>query len=124
MHRLDGLMIWHKSMDLVTEVYAALAVMPQEEMYSLTSQIKRCTVSIPSNKAEGAGRRTGRDFNRFLDMGYGSGNELITQLLLAKRLRFLKEDRVDTFIEEVNEIQKMTYSLMQRNIEEAKSEKN
>ncbi len=88
--------------------------MPVEEKYGLTSQIKRCAISIPSNIAEGAGRNTNADFARFLDISNGSSNELETQLLLAQRLNFLDASDVTSISNELDQIQKMNYKLINK----------
>lgn len=83
------LLIWQKGIVLVVRVYALTKSFPQEELYALTSQIKRASVSIPSNIAEGYGRNTDKSFSHFLDIARGSLNELETQLIIAKELEFI-----------------------------------
>ena len=82
------LLIWQKGIKLVMLVYKLTKNFPQDEIYALTSQIKRASVSIPSNVTEGFGRRTDKSFNHFLNISRGSLNELETQLLIAKGLEF------------------------------------
>ena len=91
------LVAWQKAMDLVERVYVASAVFPREEQYGLTAQLRRAAVSVPSNIAEGQGRRSSDDeFVRFLQISVGSLCELETQLELAVRLKFLtKPQAVD-----------------------------
>ena len=79
------LIVWQKSMELAMEVYKISKELPHEEMYSLSSQIKRSAISIPSNIAEGHKRGT-KDFVRFLIIAYGSSAELETQLILCNSL--------------------------------------
>ena len=81
------LIVWQKAMDLVEAVYHATKDFPREEIYGLTSQLRRAAVSIPSNIAEGNGRNTTRDYVHFLGMAYGSVKEMETQVLIAERLR-------------------------------------
>jgi len=76
-------------MDLAEQVYRATSVFPPEEKFVLSQQLRRAAVSIPSNLAEGRGRRTDRDFSRFVGYAYGSLMEVETQLELARRLGFL-----------------------------------
>jgi four helix bundle protein len=114
MHNFKNLKVWEKSMALAASVYKLMAAMPPEEKYGLTSQIKRCAISIPSNIAEGAGRNTNADFARFLDISNGSSNELETQLLLAQRLNFLDTNAVLPISNELDEIQKMNYKLINK----------
>lgn len=73
-----GLKVWQESMDLVVSVYETASFFPKEEVYGLTSQIKRAEVSIPSNIAEGAGRQSKAEFIRFLYIALGSASELET----------------------------------------------
>ncbi len=89
------LIVWQKAMDLVEDVYKSSKDFPREEMYALTSQIRRAAVSIPSNIAEGQGRRTTLDFLRHLSIAYGSLREVETQILIARRLRYVAQTRVD-----------------------------
>ena len=83
------LMVWQKSMDLVCAVYTCTKSFPKEELYGLTSQIRRASVSIPSNIAEGASRAGSKEFMQFLHIARGSASELETQLLLAERIGYL-----------------------------------
>ena len=86
------LKVWQESMDLVEDVYKLTSTFPKEELFGLTSQIKRSCVSVPSNIAEGAGRKGKAEFARFLYIAMGSLSELDTQLELAERLSFWKRD--------------------------------
>lgn len=86
----SDLVAWQKAMDLVEEVYKITRGFPKEELYGLTSQLRRAAVSIPSNIAEGQSRGS-RDFMRFLSIAHGSLSESETQLLLALRLGYLTE---------------------------------
>jgi len=80
---------WKQSMDLVEVVYGATRRFPREELYGLTSQVRRAAVSIPSNLSEGAARRSPKEFVNFLSISLGSLAELETQLLIAQRLGYL-----------------------------------
>lgn len=84
------LIVWQKAMDLVVETYKVTGQFPKEELYGLTSQMKRSAVSIPSNIAEGRMRGTRKDYRQFLIISRGSGAELETQVEIAKRLQFGK----------------------------------
>lgn len=86
------LKVWQESMDLVTDIYELVQNFPAEEKYNLTSQIKRSSVSIPSNIAEGAGRKSNLEFIQFLNIVSGSLSELETQLEIAIRLKFITEN--------------------------------
>lgn len=86
------LKVWQESMDLVTDIYELVQNFPAEEKYNITSQIKRSAVSIPSNIAEGAGRKSNLEFIQFLNIASGSLSELETQLEIAIRLKFITEN--------------------------------
>ena len=113
MHKLKELKIWNKSIDLAVDVYSATANFPTEEKYGLTSQIRRSVVSIPSNIAEGAGRNSNNEFVHFLGIANGSSYELQTQLIIANKLKLINEEVLDPMLQELNEIQKMTYSFQE-----------
>ena len=91
-------------MDLATRTHSLTAQFPKEEMYGLTSQIRRAAVSIPSNIAEGAARLSRKEFIHFLHIASGSVAELETQLLLATRLGFISIDRTLAQVEEVRKL--------------------
>ncbi|SRR5260221_14162549 len=98
------LIVWQKSIDTVQAVYNLVSKFPREEIYGLTSQMKRAAVSIPSNIAEGYGRKSVKEYAQFYSIAYGSGLELETQIIIAKRLEFGKladYKEVDLFLEEV-----------------------
>jgi four helix bundle protein len=111
MHRYQDLNVWKKSMDLVKEVYFLTDNFPQNEQFGLTSQIRRCAVSIPSNIAEGAGRNSKKEFNQFLGIATGSLFELETQLLISSRVGYSKETEITTLIDLISEIHKMLIGL-------------
>jgi four helix bundle protein len=94
------LIVWQKSMDLVTLVYQFTESFPQKEVFGLTNQLRRAAVSVPSNIAEGQGRNSNRDFQRFLSIARGSLQEVETQLELARRLGYLGE----TNLIDINEL--------------------
>ena len=109
MHNLGKLKIWNASIDLCVEVYEAVANMPNDERYGLSSQIKRSAVSIPSNIAEGAGRDSSPQFNQFLNIAFGSSYELQTQLIISERLNFITKEVNEPILSKLDEIQKMIY---------------
>ena len=111
MNNYKNLKIWQKSVDLAVKVYKSTNNFPKEEMYGLTSQIRRCAVSVPSNIAEGSGRNTDKDFRNFLGYSHGSSYELETQLLIANRVGFLENEVFESLHENIIEIQKMNYAL-------------
>jgi four helix bundle protein len=98
------LIVWRKSLKLVNEVYLLANKFQKDELYGLGSQIKRAAVSIPSNIAEGSKKNSKKDFKRFLEMAYGSGSELETQIEILKSLDFGKDldySKVDSLLDEV-----------------------
>lgn len=106
------LIVWQKAMDLVESVYAASRSFPREEIYGLTSQLRRAAISIPSNIAEGQGRRTTPDFIRHLSIGYGSLREVETQLLIAARLRYLSDAKCQDLLKITAEVGRLFNGLM------------
>jgi four helix bundle protein len=91
MNYFKELKVWQKAIELVTETYLKSQTFPKEEIYGLTSQIRRCAVSIPSNIAEGCGRKTDKDFNNFLGISLGSAFEFETQHIICKNLGYIME---------------------------------
>ena len=106
------LIVWQKSMELVTEIYKQSLLYPKEELYGLTSQIRRSAVSVPSNIAEGYGRRSTGDYTRFLQFSIGSLYELNTQLEIAKNLQYLPPEQFCNLSDCCNEISKMLSALI------------
>ncbi len=103
---------WKLSMDLVIDVYQTTNAFPSQERYSLTDQIRRATISIPSNIAEGAARQTKKEFTNYLHMAQGSLSELDTQLELAKRLGYLDEKTWKILDQRMERIDKMISGLI------------
>ncbi len=91
----QDLRIWQESMDLTVEIYRATCGFPRHEIYGLTSQMRRAAVSVPSNIAEGKGHRSDPEFVHFLFHARGSLLELQTQLVLARHLEYLSEEKAD-----------------------------
>lgn len=110
MHKFKELKVWQKGRQLVKEAYLASKIFPKEETYGITSQVRRCVVSIPANIAEGCGRNSNADFNRFLDIANGSAFELETLLILCSDLEFLSESEFLKLDSQLQEIQKMIYN--------------
>lgn len=110
MHKVEDLKVWQKSIELTKQVYTVIAELPDNERYGLTSQIKRCAVSIPSNIAEGAGRNSNKEFKHFLGIANGSSYELHTQLVLVYELNLIEKYKIEDILNLIIEIQKMIYS--------------
>lgn len=93
--------VWKESRKLVSGLYEATKTFPKEELYGLTSQMRRCAISIPSNIAEGCGRRTSADTIHFLHISRGSLYELETQLYLAYDQDYLDKERLKTHMDNI-----------------------
>jgi four helix bundle protein len=109
--KYSELIAWQKAMDLVESVYKATASFPREEIYGLTSQVRRAAVSVPSNIAEGQGRKSTMEFLHHLSIAYGSLTETETQLLIAGRLAYLEQKKVDHLIDQTNEVGRLLNGL-------------
>lgn len=106
------LLVWQKGIELVKEVYVAIREIPQEELFGLTSQIKRSAISVPSNIAEGWGRNSTLSYINFLKISRGSLFELETQLIIAKELNFINIDALEKIDKLIFELSKMLNSLI------------
>jgi four helix bundle protein len=107
-----NLIVWKKSMDLVTLVYRFTSRFPKEEIYGLISQMRRSAVSIPSNIAEGHGRNSDKELVRFLFISLGSSSELETQLIISKNLDFISDKDYETALLLNEEVRKMLVALI------------
>ncbi|MCE1273595.1 MAG: four helix bundle protein, partial [Chlorobiales bacterium] len=103
----QDLIVWQKSLSFVEGIYAFTRSFPDEEKYGLTSQLKRASVSIPSNISEGAARQGKKEFEHFLFMALGSVAEVETQLELARRLSFASDSSVALQHEKITEIRRL-----------------
>jgi len=108
------LLIWQKSMTLVTKIYYSTNNFPKEEIFGLTSQIRRSSISIPSNIAEGSGRESDKDFLRFLNISIGSLFEMQTQLEIAKNITYLNEQEFNNLYEDSREVERMLVSFIKK----------
>ena len=108
------LIVWRKSVDLVTEIYTATAKFPREEVFGLTSQLRRCAVSVPSNIAEGQGRATKGEFIQFLSHARGSLFELETQLYIAGKLGYLSHERLQDLEVQAEEVARILNGLLSK----------
>lgn len=117
MKTYKDLVVWEKSVGLVIEIYELTNKFPKEEVFGLTSQIRRAAVSIPSNIAEGKMRGGDIEFRRFLLIAFASGAELETQLIIAKRLSKIDKldyNKVDSLLEEVMKMLNKLISQLER----------
>ena len=106
------LKVWQKAHRLTLDVYQASATFPREELYGLTSQIRRSCLSIPSNIAEGCGRGSDTDFARFLQISMGSSSEVEYLLILSRDLQILTSDYYERLSQDVIQIKRMLTSLI------------
>ena len=108
------LIVWEKAHQLTLHVYKASASFPKEEMYGLTSQVRRAAASIPANIAEGCGRSSDAELGRFLQIAMGSASELEYHLLLARDLSLMAEEKYSQLAHEVCEVKRMLASFIQK----------
>ena len=113
LQKYEDLIVWQKAMDLVAEVYKIVKLLPNDELYALSNQMRRAAVSIPSNIAEGQERNTTKDFINYLFIARGSKAELETQLLICVRLRYLNQSQIETAQGLLIEIGKMLNAIIQ-----------
>ncbi len=104
--------VWKKSIEYVTSIYERTKQFPKEELYGLTSQIRRAAISIPSNIAEGAARKNKKEFIQFLHISLSSAAELDTQLLIAFNLKYIDKNNRESLQNELNTISKMIQGLI------------
>lgn len=113
MQDFKDLKVWQKAHALVLEIYKASAEFPKEEVYGLTSQIRRAAMSIPANIAEGRGRAVDGDLRRFIQIALGSASELEYHLILSKDLHYLDEQTTEKLTTQLSEIRRMLISFVQ-----------
>ncbi len=106
------LIVWQKAISLVEEIYLQTSFLPKEELYGLSSQMRRCAVSIPSNIAEGYRRRSTGDYARFLSIADGSAAELETQLIIANKI--YKNINLEKSFSILEEIQKILFTIIKK----------
>ena len=109
-HRFKDLEMWKQSRTLCTEIYLISAAFPENEKFGMTNQLRRASVSIPSNIAEGSSRSSNKEFSRFLDFSLGSAYEVETQLLISSDLKFISSEQLQQILPKLNNIIKMILS--------------
>ncbi|SHG91690.1 four helix bundle protein [Chryseobacterium oranimense] len=112
MANFKELLVWQRSIDFVTDIYRSTGSFPKDEMYGLISQIRRASVSIPSNIAEGNSRRSKPDYLQFLKIARGSCAEVEIQLMISKNLNYLNEENYQKLNNNIIEISKMLNGLI------------
>ena len=109
-----ALTVWQRLMELVEEVYRLARLLPREELFALSAQMRRAAVSIPSNIAEGQQRSSTKEYRNFLSIAKGSNGELQTQLMICVRLKFLTQSQTETAMGLSEEVGKMLTALIGR----------
>jgi four helix bundle protein len=112
MRNYRDLQVWSKAHNLTLELYRISRGFPREEMFGVTSQLRRAAVSVGANRAEGCGRRTSTELARFVRIAMGSASELDYHLLLCRDLGFMKEDDFDRSSSRLTEVRKMLTSFL------------
>jgi four helix bundle protein len=113
-HKYQELIVWQRAMELAVEVYRVSRTFPKEEVYGLTSQMRRAAVSVPSNVAEGQGRLNPKEFRQFLGQARGSLLEVETQVELAHRLGFLSEVDLRALMQRTQEVLRLLNGLISK----------
>ena len=108
------LRIWQKGIEIVSDIYILTKNFPKEELFSLTSQLRRSAISIPSNIAEGFKRFHNKEYKQFLFITLGSCAELETQIIIAKELKYINENEETKLVEKLDHICRMTSSLIKK----------
>jgi four helix bundle protein len=111
MHNFKELKVWKAGIEVTKVIFQLTKSFPSEERYGLISQMVRSAISIPSNIAEGCGRKTNKDFYHFLNIALGSSFELETQLIIAKEFNYINQERLDDTCKSIIDIQKMISGL-------------
>ncbi|MBK6374319.1 MAG: four helix bundle protein [Saprospiraceae bacterium] len=111
MRNFRNLEVWKEAIDLASLVYTLTKKFPKQEQYGLVSQINRCSVSIPSNIAEGCSRSSEKEYSRFLEIAIGSSFEMETQLEISKNLNYLDSETFKSLVERLNVLQRRINAL-------------
>ena len=114
MKKFKNLKIWQEAVKIVLEVYKLTKQLPDEEKFGLVSQMRRCSVSIPSNISEGSSKSTDKHFNKYLEVSLGSAFEWETQLIIALNENYLSEEKFKELEQKIKQIQKMISSFQSR----------
>ena len=113
MNRHKELKVWQESIDFVSSVYSCAKKFPKDELYGITSQLNRASVSIAANIAEGAGRNSNKEFVQFLSIAMGSSAEVETLLIISEKQGYLSKEKRDEILLKLNQIQNMLFRLQQ-----------
>ncbi len=113
-HNFKKLTIWQEGIELVIETYKITKTFPSEEKFGLSSQLNRCSVSIPSNIAEGTSKSSEKHFKNYLEIALGSSFEWETQLIIAFKIGYINEIKFKELENKINKTQNMIYNFMQK----------
>ncbi|MBL0314471.1 MAG: four helix bundle protein [Flavobacteriales bacterium] len=116
MHRFEKLEVWKDAVEMVTGIYSITKCFPNDEIFGLTTQMRRCAVSIPANIAEGSCRNNPKEFKHFLGISAGSTAELITHLHIAIKLNLLEEEKTQEIFRNSITVLKQETSLYSENL--------
>ena len=121
MHDFRRLQVWDKSHGLTLKIYELTSEFPREEIYGLTSQIRRACASIPTNIAEGCGRESPADFARFLQIAMGSASETEYLIQLSHDLKYLNVNQYTALVDTIVSVKKMLTALLRNNRQQSKT---
>ena len=110
----EQLIVWQKAMDLTVEIYRIVKLLPKEELYALSDQMRRAAVSIPSNIAEGQSRNSTKEFVQFLNIAAGSNAELFTHLLICERVGYVSKQELNTAKSLSGEVARIISSILSK----------
>ena len=113
------MIVWQKAMDLTDAVYSLTNLLPKDELFALSDQMRRAAISVPSNIAEGHGRQSPKEFKQFLSIAKGSVCELETQIYIGIRQRYFSQNDAETVLCLCIEVRKMLTTLMMHTVSEA-----
>jgi len=113
-HNFKKLTIWQEGIELVIETYKTTKAFPSEEKFGLSSQLNRCSVSIPSNIAEGTSKSSEKHFKNYLETALGSSFEWETQIIIAFKIGYISQDKFNKLENRINKIQNMIYNFMSK----------
>ncbi|HBX66562.1 MAG: four helix bundle protein [Balneola sp.] len=114
MHNYKQLEVWKRGIELASAIYIITKKFPKEEKFGIVSQMRRCSVSISSNIAEGAGRNSDKEFRQFLNISFGSCSELETQLIISENIGYILKEELESILSDLTEIQKMIFTLIKK----------
>jgi len=113
-HNFKKLIIWQEGIELVIETYKITKTFPSDEKFGLISQLNRCSVSIPSNIAEGTSKASTKHYKTFLETSLGSAFEWETQIIIAFKIGYISQEKFTELENRINKIQNMIYNFMNK----------